>query len=162
MSLHYFPVPPDITADTSDLGKMWEFARSRRASTRAVQISLETIDIQGCRLVRQIVKVPQEPSGMTYIGSVTAPFRDFSFVLKIEAKEEGMTGIRDNVVFGEMLRAGRVDIDPEAKVIRGWTQDPLGWYQAGLGTPVWLHPGGRLGHVANAWRCGRPRYGVYV
>lgn len=97
VSLHYFPVPPDIAADTSDLGKMWEFARSRRASTRAVQVSLETIDIQGCRLVRQIVKVPQEPSGMTYIGSVTAPFRDFSFVLKIEAKEEGMTGIRDNV-----------------------------------------------------------------
>jgi hypothetical protein len=74
--------------------------------------------------VRQLVRVPQEPSGVTYIGSVTVPFRDFSFVLKIGGREHGITGMRDTLVCQEMIEAGIVSLDPDARVIRGWTQDP--------------------------------------
>lgn len=124
IGLYYFPIPPDIAADISDLEALRRFWRAIGAASDAVQISLDTMDINGTRAVRQIVKIPQEPSGRTYVGSLTIPFRDFSFVLKVVAREHGITGFRDTTVCHEMLRAGAVVLDPDADLMRGWTQDP--------------------------------------
>jgi hypothetical protein len=124
IGLYYFPIPPDIGADISDLEALWRFVRASGKTVGAVPISLDTVNITGGRVVRQIVKIPQEPSGRTYIGSVTIPFRDFSFVLKVEAREHGVTGFRDTTVCHEMIQAGTVVLDPDAGLMRGWTQDP--------------------------------------
>jgi hypothetical protein len=124
VSLYLFAIPPDIAADTSQLAALRAFYRSHHASVGAVLISLETIRIDTCLVVSLITKIPQQPSGMTYIGSVTIPFRDCSFVVKAEAREHGTTGIRDTLVADEMMQAGVVSIDVEAGLIRGWTKDP--------------------------------------
>jgi hypothetical protein len=124
VGLYYFPIPPDITADIADLEALRRFYRASGTARDVVQISLDTVDINGVRAVRQIVKIPQQPWGRTYIGSVTIPFRDFSFVLTLEACEHGMTGFRDTTVCQEMIRAGTVVPDADAGLLRGWTQDP--------------------------------------
>ena len=124
VSLHYFPVAPDIAADTSDIQALRKFAREHLSAVGGVLITLDTFVVDRVLSARQLVKVPQEPSGMTYIGSVTVPFRDFSFVLKIGGREHGITGMRDTLVCQEMIQAGIVSLDPDAGVIRGWTQDP--------------------------------------
>jgi hypothetical protein len=124
VGLFLFPIPPDIGADVSDLRALREFYRSSHAAVGTVVIALDAVDVDGCRSVRLITKIPQQPSGMTYIGSLTIPFRDFSFVLKVEAREHGTTGIRDTLVANELMDAGIVTIDVEAGDLRGWTQDP--------------------------------------
>ena len=59
--------------------------------------------IDGCRAVWLIVKAPQKPHGMTYIGSLTFPFRNFSFVLKAVCVEHGTPGMREAVVLERFL-----------------------------------------------------------
>ncbi len=124
VTLHHFPIPPDIPADPSDLAALRTCARSNCHAHGAVLVSLDTTPVDGCTAVRQIVKIAQQPSGMTYVGSLTLPFRDFSFVLKVQAEEHGLTGVRETAVLPEHLQAGTIDLDPEAEVIRGWTRDP--------------------------------------
>jgi hypothetical protein len=124
VSLHYFPVTPDIAAGPADPHALRRFYRAHLTAVGGVLIALDTYAVDGGRSIRQLLKVPQEPSGMTYIGSVTIPFRDFSFVLKISGREHGTTGVRDTVVCHEMIQAGVVTLDPDAGIIRGWTQDP--------------------------------------
>jgi hypothetical protein len=43
-------------------------------------------------------------TGVTYLGSLTIPFRDFSFVIKVQCWEEGITGLREALLFDEMRR----------------------------------------------------------
>jgi hypothetical protein len=69
------------------------------------------------------MKVAQQPSGRTYLGMLTLPFRDFSFVLKIQCEERGMTGIRDAVLLDRLMRSGEVDLDATG-ALTGWADDP--------------------------------------
>jgi hypothetical protein len=50
------------------------------------------------------------------------PFRDFSFVLKIQCEERGTTGVRETVLLNEKLKSGEVHLDGRA--IAGWMKDP--------------------------------------
>jgi cysteine peptidase C11 family protein len=43
-------------------------------------IEVDRVDINGCRAMRTIFKAQQQPTGLTYIGALTFPFRDFSFL----------------------------------------------------------------------------------
>lgn len=124
ITLHYFPIPPDIAADLHDLAALRQFYRSAVSHAGGAIIEVDTLTIQGCWAVRQIVKVPQEPSGMTYLGSFTFPYRSCSFVLKIQCPEYGTTGFRDTVVLDEQMKQGRVVIDADRQLITGWMQDP--------------------------------------
>jgi hypothetical protein len=51
----------------------------------AQRLSMSKPEVAGCLTTRLIVKVPHNP-GMTYVGSITLPFHDFSYVLKHNAK----------------------------------------------------------------------------
>ena len=61
---------------------------------------------------------------MTYLGSITLPFRDFSYVVKIQCMEQGTTGIRDAVILDEKLASGEVTISEKSGTLEGWMQDP--------------------------------------
>ena len=120
--LHYFAKAPDLPADLDSLAEL-RLALSRSASASgAAIIEADVTGVAGCRAVRQFVKVPQRPHGMTYLGSLTLPFRDFSFVLKIRCEERGTTGVRDTMVLNDKLESGDVRLDGIAMV--GWMKDP--------------------------------------
>jgi hypothetical protein len=87
-------------------------------------IEVDVVKVDGCWSIRQIIKKPQQPHGMMYIGAYTLPFRDFSFVVKIQCMEHGMTGKRDTLVLDEKVAAREVTIDFKKGEVRGWMQDP--------------------------------------
>jgi hypothetical protein len=45
---------------------------------------------------------------MTYVGSLTIPFLDFSFVIKVQCEEKGATGIREAVLLDRRLESGEM------------------------------------------------------
>jgi hypothetical protein len=72
------------------------------------------------------VKSPQKPqkaSGMTYLGSITIPFKDFSFVMKVQCTERGTTGIREAILFDKMRRTGVIEIESSGKITGDWNPD---------------------------------------
>jgi hypothetical protein len=121
VTLHYFPDPPPIPVDLRDLDAVRDFYRTTAMRGGAAIIEVDTVAVQGCTAVRTIVKIPQAPHGITYVGSITVPFRSCSFVLKIQCAEYGTTGIRDAVIADELIGQGRLAFDPRAG---GWMQDP--------------------------------------
>ena len=60
----------------------------------------------GVPAVRFLFKIPKQPSGMVYVGSFTLPFRDFSFVIKVQAEEHGVTGVREAMLVERLLASG--------------------------------------------------------
>ena len=58
-----------------------------------------------------------------YIGSLTIPFRDFSFVIKIQCQEQGVTGMREALLVAEALRNGTGRIEDGRFVPVGWSVD---------------------------------------
>jgi hypothetical protein len=69
-------------------------------------IEASVFEVDGCRAIKTVAKVAQRNSGFTYLGSITIPFRDFSFVLKVQCEERGPTGLREALLLDRQLAAG--------------------------------------------------------
>jgi hypothetical protein len=124
IGLFHFSIPPDIEVDLGSIDRVRSYYRTSAISHGAAIIEVDVLQIGGCQSIRQIFKVPQQPTGMTYMGSITLPFRDFSYVVKIQCMERGTTGIRDSTVLAEKMSAGEVTLDEETMKLRGWMHDP--------------------------------------
>jgi hypothetical protein len=124
VGLYYFAIAPDLPGDLDALADLRLGLSKRASASSAAIVEADVLVVDGCKAVKQCVKVPQQPSGMTYLGSLTFPFRDFSLVLKIQCEERGVTGVRDAVLFDEKLRSGEVHLNPDDGDITGWMKDP--------------------------------------
>ena len=123
LGLSYHPLAPDIGARLEDLAGLRRYYRAIAEAAGLGVIEIETLTIDRCRAVRALFKAPQEPQGRTYLGSLTLPFRDFSYVFKVHCAEVGATGLRDSLVFAKMMMEGSVSLSPEGDA-KGWLVDP--------------------------------------
>lgn len=57
---------------------------------------------------------------MVYVGSVTLPFRGFSFVAKVQCEERGMTGAKEALLLSRRLARGS---SLEQAMGPGWNPD---------------------------------------
>lgn len=121
LGLFYFQIPPDIPVGIDSIAEIRTACRRATLEAGGAIIEVDRLVLDGCAAIRQIIKVPQQPFGMTYIGSFMLPFRDFSYVVRVECPERGVTGCRDAMVWNQLLQAGLVTIDDP---FRGWMQDP--------------------------------------
>ena len=65
---------------------------------------------------------------MTYVGSLTIPFRDFSFVLKVQCEEGSPTGFREAVLLDRRFEAGEAPSVSEGRLhIQNWNPDDEGF-----------------------------------
>ena len=119
LGLYYFPIPPDISADINSLSSLSSFYGSQMTAANLTGISINTLDIDECKFIKMIIRVPQQPSGMLYIGSLTLPFRNFSFVVKMQCSERGISGMRESLILNELLENGEVEID-QSDEFEGW------------------------------------------
>ena len=106
VSLHLFPIPPDLPASArteAEIGAV-HAARLKESGGRVVETSV--LRVGGVPAVRFLFKIPKQPTGMVYVGSFTLPFRDFSFVVKVQAEERGITGVRETVLVEQALASG--------------------------------------------------------
>jgi hypothetical protein len=89
---------------------------------RLVEVSV--VAAGGGLAVRTILSAPQQPSGRTYIGSLTVPFRDFSFVIKCQCAEGGPTGMKEALLFERSRAANEpMQIEGGRFHIPGWNPD---------------------------------------
>src|SRR4029453_9601476 len=73
--LEFFPVPPDLPASLDDLTPLRGLYREMLGGEGGI-VEVDSFALAGTRAVRAMFKIPQSPSGMTYAGVVTIPFRD--------------------------------------------------------------------------------------
>jgi hypothetical protein len=85
--------------------------------------------VDGLAAVRTLLKVRMEPRGFAFIGSLTLPFADCSYVVKAQSAERGMTGLREATVMA--MQPASHAVDPETGALVGWMQDPYDAAHAG-------------------------------
>lgn len=121
ISLNFFNLQPDIPT-VKNLDFLKDFYRSSISEANGGVVEVSLLTVHNIPSVKTIFKIPQPESGMTYIASVTIPFENCSFVIKIQAAEVGTTGIRDTVVLNEMLMSGEVTLGEDC--LENWFEDP--------------------------------------
>ena len=123
LGLFYFDLPPDIPVALEAIDELRRFFRLLVTDAGGGLVELDVVTLDGLPSIRQIVKQPQPGGGMTYVGSYTIPRRSFSYVMKIQCEERGMTGVREMVVMDQALAQGRVALSKD-EGMTGWTTDP--------------------------------------
>jgi hypothetical protein len=124
VTLYYFAKPSPMSASPANLDAWRARVRSSVGESGGALVEIEPLDFGGCTAIREIVKVPQTPFGMGYLGSLVLPFRDFGFMFTIAAPERGVTGQRDTLVLGELIQQGEVRFEDGAEQPIGWMADP--------------------------------------
>lgn len=138
LSLHFFAIPPDIPLPLTDISGLRNFYREGVTQAGGALVSMDVISLDDLDSIRLLLKSPQQPTGMTYIGSLTLPFADFSYVLRVESPESRITGVREAVLASQFMEARHkvgkmmVEMDEEGRII-GWSQDP---YDPSFTAPV--------------------------
>lgn len=132
LSVDFFPIPPDLPQGLY-LSPLRQYFRRRLLAQHGGLLEVDRAQLAETPLVRTLFKFPQEPDGIGYIGALTLPFRDCSFVVKLQAYEHGFTGSREAVVAEKLLRTGQLHITDEG--YRDWFADPYDPYYT-AGTPM--------------------------
>jgi hypothetical protein len=135
LSLHHFPLPPDIPAPLDQLSVLRATYRNNLARMGGGIVEVETQSLAGLLAVRSLFKFPRQPTGMNYVASLTLPFAECSFVLKVQCPEHGVTGMRDSVVLGEVMSKMKFTTQEELQrwMDEKWFQDP---YDPAVRSPV--------------------------
>jgi hypothetical protein len=123
ISLHFFGIPPNLPA-AKTVDEISAMYASGLASAGGKVVECSIFELARCDAVRLLLKVPQKPSGMMYQGAVTVPFRDFSFVIKIQCPEQGMSGVREALLLDKRLSAGeKPNFERPGELFPGWDPD---------------------------------------
>ncbi len=120
LTMHSFDRPPDIPCALNQLTELRDFYRDMLTEAGGGIVSLTTVNIGGIEAVEALFKFSQESSGMYYLASITIPFRDCSYVFKVQCPEYGITGMRDAAVVASL---GDADFESEDWQ-KSWAHDP--------------------------------------
>ena len=123
VGMFYFNSPPDLPSG-HDTDK--EFLSAYCSSVQAqgvTVVELDICDIGNLQALKSIVKVPQEPTGMTYVGAFILPFREHSFVIKIQAEERGITGMREAILLDAAISEGKVRVAADGAIEGDWNPE---------------------------------------
>jgi len=121
ISLNFFDLQPDLPT-IKDVDFLRNFYRKNVISAKGGIIEVSLLDIHNTPSVKTILKIPQPESGMTYIASVTIPFENCSFVVKVQTAEVDITGVRDSFILSKLLGTGEITFDDNG--IQNWFEDP--------------------------------------
>lgn len=120
VGLYYCGLPPDLPSKqkTTDAFISHYLAR---LSENGIEASIESVAEMPA--VMALVKVAQEPAGFAYLGSYTFPFRDSSYVIKIQCEERGTTGIREAILFDRHLSNGGTSLGNSGNISDDFSPD---------------------------------------
>jgi hypothetical protein len=121
LGVHFFPLPPDLPSGAASVDELAAFYRSMLGDSGGRLVDFRVVSAGGCPAIRGIVSVPQEPSGRSYVGSLTVPFQSFSFVLKCQCLERGTTSIKEAILLDRSWRAK--EPQREGELPRDWDPD---------------------------------------
>lgn len=123
IGLFFFPEPPGLPTQARTSLELEEFYRGRVCNdqVRMVEFRLPSVADNPC--IWMALKIPREPHGMTYIGSLTIPFVAFSFVVKMQCEERGITGIRETALLVKAQQESTVTLAADVKLAGDWNPD---------------------------------------
>ena len=117
VGVYFFAVPPNLPRQATSAAALTAFYRRMMAGSSARLLEALPIECGNCAAVRALLAVPESPSGRSYLGSITVPFRNFSFVIKCQCAENGVTGIKEAILQDRRLRSSNFEtFDPDAEV----------------------------------------------
>lgn len=122
LSLNFFGVVPDIPSMT-DIDVLRAFYRTQLLQSGGGLIQVDLITIQGFKAIKTVFKFEQQEHGVTYLVSLTIPFSHCSYVVKIQASEVEVTGIREAVILNRFLKESTITADATG-TYKGWAADP--------------------------------------
>lgn len=87
LSLSFCPIPMTAQIGLSATQKLQDFYRLYRKTVQqagGTLISVDIVSVKGVSAIKALFMFPQPNRQQTYVGSLTFPFRDFSYVVKIQ------------------------------------------------------------------------------
>jgi hypothetical protein len=122
VGLYFFFRRPDLPAAVSTEA-LREFYTAQMGGRLQV-VECRVVPLDGVRGIWLIAKgLDEQTRGAVYLGSLTVPFRDFSFVIKIQCSEQGVTGMREALLVEEAVRKGTGRVEGDQLVPIGWSFD---------------------------------------
>jgi hypothetical protein len=129
-TVNFFDVTPELEASIDDVGGMRDFYRQLLIANHMALIACEIESLDGLPTVYLLAKAPLQPTGFMFLASQTIPRQDCSFVLKYQAVESGVTGMRESIVVSQLMKPEQGSF---ADQLSGWCADP---YDSSLKYPV--------------------------
>lgn len=103
LSLHYFDLVPDLPAPLRDLDNLRARLAELVAGAGAGLIEAGVEPVDAVPALRQVAKVPRPGgSGLVFLGSYTIPRATCSAVVKLQAAEGPVTGLREALVLDRL------------------------------------------------------------
>ena len=87
LELRAFATRPDIPVQLSDLAGLQEYYTRAAKTQNAEVLDFEVRLVARVKAIYLTMVTPAKPTGFTFVSSLALPFRDGSFVLKIQALE---------------------------------------------------------------------------
>jgi hypothetical protein len=103
VSLNYFDQVPDLPATLDDIASL-RHGLAHLTSEVGCLVEAHVVHLGQVPTLLQIVKlpIPNQPSGQAFLASFTVPKANASAVLKFQAVEQGMTGMREAVLMAQV------------------------------------------------------------
>jgi len=124
VTLCALPRQPGYRAVAGDLDAIRAKTRDQAAQYGGAIVEVELCDIGGVAAIREILKIPQKPTGMGYMGSFSLPLSDRAYLITAACPERGITGMRDTAIFAKLLQSGEIKFEDGAAAPAGWMADP--------------------------------------
>jgi hypothetical protein len=115
LTLLHFAKRPDLPAAARNFFTLLNFYERTLCSDTVRLVRFDLVEVDYVRAIWTIIKVLPPPHGAIYLGSLTFPFAEFSYVLKLQCEERGITGLRETAVFVKAMNEGKSpeEFDPE-------------------------------------------------
>ena len=123
ISVIYIPTRPGLPAQAHAISELEKFYRERVCNDQVRMTEFSLLTVAEIHCIWMILKVSLQPSGMVYLGSLTLPFADFSFVIKMQCIERGITGLRETALLLKAQQNGAVTIGEDGKISGDWNPD---------------------------------------
>lgn len=120
VGLYLFRTPPDLPSGLQSEHALAAHYAALAASARGDLVELAVRTVSDQRAVQTIVRVPQGPSGCTFLGSLMIPYAAFSVVAKAQCPERGAFGEREAHVLDQRLAAGELPGKAQLHPLRDW------------------------------------------
>ncbi|MFT6151823.1 MAG: hypothetical protein ACJAY9_001219 [Flavobacteriales bacterium] len=121
LSINFFDTKPDLPY-LDEIDVVREFYRKELSANKGGLIEVNIKDINSYKMIKTLFKISQEPVGISYLASLSFPFKNYSFVIKIQSLEYGMTGVREAEITDSLLQNNELTLFEESYL--EWARDP--------------------------------------
>lgn len=121
LSINFFDSKPDLPY-LDEIDVVREFYRKELSAHKGGLIEVNIKDIDSYKTIKTLFKISQEPTGISYLASLSFPFKNYSFVIKIQSLEYGMTGVREAEITDSLLQNKELTVFEDSYL--EWARDP--------------------------------------